>query len=316
MVRPAVPWPRPRERLLVGSHHADQQPKEHLPLLQSQCAVEWLPQEAIERLTRERVTQFGVEGLSTSYLKRIGKRTSAIQNLEAMRMCTELRITNNANLIVGFPGATDSEILETAAAIERWALSFEPLTICQFFLGVDATIDKLRDEYGVHNVRNRDLFKVGLPHAVWQRLQLFDLDFDLETPNADWVVEDYRHSAFRQGRFDRLERDVYLYCTQAMFIDSDIMCREGDRYLSLAVATSPPLAARRIRMLAAAEPAGCAPSLDGHSCSIRPAPWRPGPASQPQAVSRPGASRSRHSTSRSRSSGFAKCSLKPLSRAR
>jgi hypothetical protein len=92
------------------------------------------------------------------------------------------------------------------------------------------------------------------------------------------VVEDFRSPSFRQGRFNRLERDVYIYCTQvrrlesiiahatrrngsesdvkeilAMFVEADIMCVEGDRHLSLAVATSPHLAARRVREQEASE---------------------------------------------------------------
>ena len=48
--------------------------------------------------------QTGVEGLDNSYLRLIGKGTTAIQNLEAMRICYELGIANGGNLISGVPG--------------------------------------------------------------------------------------------------------------------------------------------------------------------------------------------------------------------
>src|SRR5262249_18318027 len=39
-----------------------------------------------------RHTQFGIEGLSTSFLRRVGKGTTTIQNLQSMRLCAELGI--------------------------------------------------------------------------------------------------------------------------------------------------------------------------------------------------------------------------------
>jgi ribosomal peptide maturation radical SAM protein 1 len=132
-----------------------------------------------------REAQIGVEGLSTSYLKRIGKGTSAIQNLQAMKICYELDITHGANLILSFPGSTEAEVQETVATIERHALGFQPCNPCEFHLSIDSTVDKLRDEFGVTDVRNADLFRVGLPPDVYDRVQLFDLSFT--APHADWT---------------------------------------------------------------------------------------------------------------------------------
>jgi len=248
---------------------------------------------------------FGIEGLSTSYLKRIGKGTSAIQNLQAMRLCTELEIDNESNLITDFPGATDEEVRETRETILDFALSFEPLQICPFFLGIDSTVDRLREQFGVTNVRNCDDMKPGLPEDVWRRLKLFGLSFDVAGRVADWaavrdavtgwatlhsrrpkglliyrdggsflIVEDRRFEDFRQGRFTREERDLYLDCTEIRtfddlsrrhqklglgdvrlreilnrFVAYKIMYTEDDKYLSLAVASQPRIAAQRIRAM-------------------------------------------------------------------
>jgi radical SAM superfamily enzyme YgiQ (UPF0313 family) len=124
---------------------------------------------------RLRKTQFGIEGLSTAFLRRIGKGTTVIQNLQAMRVCTELGIDNDANLIVDFPGSTPAEVAETARTILDYALGFSPLNVTRFHLGVDSTVDTLRAEFGLRNVRNKDLYRVGMPEDVWARLQLLDL---------------------------------------------------------------------------------------------------------------------------------------------
>ncbi len=193
-----------------------------------------------------RDVQFGIEGLSTSLLKRIGKGTTLLQNLQAMRLCKELGIANFANLIIDFPGSTPEEVAATTEAIGSLALSFEPLRVCPFLLGVDSTVERLREEFGVIEVRNRDSYRAALPDKVQNRLRVLDLSFDLVTPVADWtpvveacarwealhrrkgskpllhyrdggtflVIEDDRFDDFRSGTFDGVAREVYLYCTE------------------------------------------------------------------------------------------------------
>lgn len=249
-----------------------------------------------------RMAQFGIEALSTPLLQRIGKGTTTIQNLQAMRLCMELRIRNYANLIVDFPGTTDAEIAESCEVIEKYALGFEPTTISRFQLGVDSTVDALQSEFAITNVRNAEKYRTGLPPDVEARLSLFDLDYDCGVPVGDarplrevcerWralhrehggrpllvyrdggtflTVEDERED-FSTGTFEGLSREAYLYCMQIRSLaalrkrfgahpEADrleavldelvgwrIMFREGDRFLALAVATEPAIAARRIR---------------------------------------------------------------------
>jgi ribosomal peptide maturation radical SAM protein 1 len=256
-----------------------------------------------------RVTQFGIESLSTTVLKKIGKGTTALQNLEAMRLLTELEIKHNANLIFDFPGTTADDVVETVRAIENLAVSFEPLSPVRFYLGRSSTVDRLRERFGVRNVRNREQYLAGLPRAVWERLELLELDYDLDQPAADWnpareavarwqanhrglsekllvyrdcvefvVIEDRRGGALRSGSFDGIYRELYVECLQArtfewlrnrfpetsekeiqeallLFVEDSLMACEGDRYLSLAVATAPHIAAVRIRKARQAEQA-------------------------------------------------------------
>ena len=132
-----------------------------------------------------RGAQFGIEGLSNAYLKRIGKGTTVIQNLQAMKTCYELNIDQNgANLVIDFPGSTDLEVEETRDAIVRYAMVYQPLRLSPFGLGLGSTVERLRDSFGVTNLRNADFWKVGLPEDVYQRLIL--LDRSAEFPHADW----------------------------------------------------------------------------------------------------------------------------------
>jgi ribosomal peptide maturation radical SAM protein 1 len=250
-----------------------------------------------------RRVQFGIEGLSTAWLKRIGKGTTLLQNLQAMRTCRELGIYNAANLISDFPGSTPDDVAETVDAIKTLALSFQPLRVVPFLLGTGSTVETLREEFGVINVRNRDNYGPALPETVKKRLHVLDLSFELAAPPASWqpvidavdhweavtrakaprlllyyrdggsflVVDDDRFEDFRSGTFEGLEREVYLYCMEirtrdevahrfagrasaagldailAQFVEFKIMATERERFLSLAIATSPHIAAKRIR---------------------------------------------------------------------
>jgi hypothetical protein len=189
--------------------------------------------------------QIGIEALSTSVLSRIGKGTTTIQNLYAMRLCTEFGVENISNLIISFPGSTAAEVEDTVHVIENYALGYGPLNISRFSLLLGTTVDVLREGFGIVNARSPDLFKAGLPDDVWQRLQFQAMDFETTLPVADWtpvaevckrwrslhqnvqapllryrdggsflMIEDQRFGDFRTGTFEGIERDIYLFCTE------------------------------------------------------------------------------------------------------
>ncbi|WNG18805.1 RiPP maturation radical SAM C-methyltransferase [Cystobacter fuscus] len=166
-------------------------------------------------------SQFGIEALSTSMLKRVGKGTTCIQNLEVMKTCFELGIHNQANLILDFPTSTQLEVEETCRMIERVAVAYQPLEITRFHLGQGSTAEVLQREFGIVNVRNRDSYRAGLPEDVWRRLSLLDLSFDLEGPLADWTpveraVERWRARVAAQARHP--ERGVLTYQDGGSFL--------------------------------------------------------------------------------------------------
>lgn len=193
--------------------------------------------------------QLGIEGLSTSYLKRLNKGTSVIQNLQAMKVCRELEIDNSANLLLDFPTSTDAEVDETCDVIARYALAYEPLDETKFFLGTGSTVEVAPDDYSVSNIRNAEHWRIGLPEAVYHRLVMFDRAADY--PSADWTkvrkalaawranydeglrskwtaglllfyldggtflrIHDARQEPRQYRLLNPFERDVFIYCCQ------------------------------------------------------------------------------------------------------
>jgi ribosomal peptide maturation radical SAM protein 1 len=130
--------------------------------------------------------QLGTEGFSSSYLSRIGKGTTTIQNLQVLKTCCELGIGCNSNLLTGFPGATAAEVDETVRNIERFAMAYPPSKISRFRLTRPSSIFMTPDEFGVSNIRNDSVYRLAIPPDVLGRLSLFWLEFDCAEPTADW----------------------------------------------------------------------------------------------------------------------------------
>jgi ribosomal peptide maturation radical SAM protein 1 len=258
--------------------------------------------------------QFGIEALSTSLLRRIGKGTTAIKNLQAMKVCHELRIDNLANLILDFPGSTAEEVEETCRTIRDYAFAYQPLRSVYFMPSLDNTVDFMKSHFGIENPRNADHWRVGMPGDVYQRLVL--MERSAEYPHADWQPVPQAVAAWRRARaalrssdegasenrhllfyldggaatrvyrtdpgsgqqrcvavLEGLERAVYMHCheirdekdvvracsdgtdaaaVRVAAVLSDLAARklvfeERGKYLSIAPAHTPELAARRIR---------------------------------------------------------------------
>jgi ribosomal peptide maturation radical SAM protein 1 len=156
------------------------------------------------------LVQVGIEGLSTSYLRRIGKGTTAMQNLQAMRYLRELDISHFGNLILDFPGATQAEVDETLQILLDYAVCFDPLNPVNFALGRDSTVFRLQGEFPIKNVRNRQMFADILPDEVNQSLKLFDLSFDFDEAPADWSAVRTFCERFLQERPTQIVRKAYL----------------------------------------------------------------------------------------------------------
>lgn len=145
-----------------------------------------------------RRVQFGLEGLSTSFLRRINKGTTAIMNLEVMKTCAELGVTSASNLITDFPGSTQAEVDETVAMIDRFAHAYEPPTLSRFELGIDSVVMRFPDEFGLVRVRNHDRYADVISPEDLARLVTFQHSYDLGHPPADWSPVSRRVEAWNR----------------------------------------------------------------------------------------------------------------------
>ncbi|MEW6368422.1 MAG: RiPP maturation radical SAM C-methyltransferase [Acidobacteriota bacterium] len=249
----------------------------------------------------------GIEGFSSSYLRRLNKGTSVILNLQALKTCHELGLRNSTTLITNFPGSTQEEVAETARNIQRHAISYSPAArLSPFQLAAGSAVDRFRHDYGIAHVEKHEFYRAGLPEDAFARLELNELEWRGEGRRADWsevesarnswrdllsrIADDARlpfhHPLYYQDGgtfmeiFDRRHgyrsitliepwRSIYLFCmeirsresidgrfaeagaeevTRALraLVAESLMFEEDGQYLSLAVASTPEIAERRI----------------------------------------------------------------------
>jgi ribosomal peptide maturation radical SAM protein 1 len=104
-----------------------------------------------------RKVQIGIEALSTRLLGKLNKGTTAIQNLEIMKHCEELGISNISNLILRFPGSDAEDVDETLRTLE-FAVPFRPLRFVHFWLGFGSPVWQNPGSFGLKATFNHPYY--------------------------------------------------------------------------------------------------------------------------------------------------------------
>jgi len=131
--------------------------------------------------------QVGIEGLSTSYLQRINKGTTTIQNLRCMRSLYELGIVSESNLLIGFPQTPQSEIDETCRNIEHAATCYEPLRLSPFTLSAFSPAYCHPERFGISRIRHAEPLQLVFPASLGSDIFVPWFDFEVADQSADWT---------------------------------------------------------------------------------------------------------------------------------
>jgi len=134
--------------------------------------------------------QVGIEALSDSLLKRLGKGSSVIANIAAMRHAFEAGIELDGNLILHFPGSTSEEAEETLKILD-FVWPFRPLKTVSFWLGFGSPAHRRQREFGISRIS---------PHSWWK--QLFGAD------TRSLILAYAGDRTLQQRRWRKVERKV------------------------------------------------------------------------------------------------------------
>ncbi len=154
-----------------------------------------------------REVQIGIEALSSSLLKKLHKGTSAIQNLEIMKNCEALGIRNISNLILQFPGSSESDVAETLRALE-FALPFYPLKAVDFWLGLESPVWRHPKKFGIRAVFNHPNWSFLFPEDIYRNLPLMIQAYrgDLTHQKKIWKPVKKRLSEW-QKQYAEIQKD-------------------------------------------------------------------------------------------------------------
>jgi ribosomal peptide maturation radical SAM protein 1 len=120
--------------------------------------------------------QVGIESLSNSLLKRMRKGTSVIENIATMRAAQEHSLELEGNLIIQFPGSTQSEVDETLENLD-FVFSYSPLTSAAFFLGHDSPVYISPKKFGIKAIVNHANNTKIFPREILGKLNLIVHDY-------------------------------------------------------------------------------------------------------------------------------------------
>ncbi len=120
--------------------------------------------------------QIGIEALSPSLLKRLKKGVSLMDNVAAMRHCSECGIQLGANLIIHFPGSTPREVDETLKALE-FLWPFEPLKTVSFWLGLGSPAQVEAGDYGIRRPRPHRAYRAMFPGPIFKGIPQLIMEY-------------------------------------------------------------------------------------------------------------------------------------------
>jgi hypothetical protein len=144
------------------------------------------------------------------------KGTTAIQNIELMKWCEALGLVNLSNLIVYFPGSSQTDVGETLANIP-FAHPFRPPKVVPFWLGLGSPVWRNPRAYGLKAVFNHPAYGRILPQEIYQNVPLMHQAYrgDLGLQKRLWrpVIEAVKtwQKNYDAARADPLEGPILTY---------------------------------------------------------------------------------------------------------
>ena len=151
--------------------------------------------------------QIGIEALSTRLLRKLNKGTTAIQNIEIMKHCEALGISNSSNLILCFPGSDQEDVDETLRNLE-FTLPFRPLKMVDFWLGLGSPVWRHPEDFGIEAVFNHRNYAGIFPLEVFKSMQFTIQSYrgGLGHQRKLWMPVKKKLKAWKKT-YDELHRD-------------------------------------------------------------------------------------------------------------
>ena len=118
-----------------------------------------------------RSIQAGIESFSNSLLIRMRKGVTVMDNIAMMKDSLDCGVVLDGNLIIEFPGSTESEVEETLKNLD-FVIPFPPLVTAAFFLGHGSPVACDPKAYGIRAVLSHPQYARLIPSEMLSGLTL------------------------------------------------------------------------------------------------------------------------------------------------
>ena len=184
--------------------------------------------------------QFGIESLSTALLGKMNKGTTAIQNIQAVKLSQVLELGTRFNFITGFPRETNKEFGECVTNLKTCWHLFHVFDESGFSLEYASPMYFEPQKYGLKKLRPLKYYSVILPKEYYDKFAFLIWNFDTARPRLGsyreaiakegWyghpnpqltyldggnflqIFDDRYADAQEEFRVDGLSREIYLFC--------------------------------------------------------------------------------------------------------
>lgn len=211
----------------------------------------------------------GIEALSASLLKKMGKGNTVIENIQAIKWCEEQGINLSYNLIPAFPTEVPEEVAETIENIS-YVKGFKPpnLPLSYYIHLHGSSVAENPEKFNIRKATIPAVYHILLPPAIRKKIVLPLLDITLKKPfrhnhealretvrewrdgytdgtfklvcrqRGDWLaILDYRSGEQVRYVLSGLEKRLYAFCSEIRTLgeitrELGLSCAEAERILA------------------------------------------------------------------------------------
>ena len=133
--------------------------------------------------------QTGIESFSSSYLKKMNKGVSVIDNIAALKFCKENGIANEYNLIVGYPNEETVDFEETKKNIQLFKQYLDPPNICNLRVVYGSPVYCNIGDFNIEKLDFFDIDGVMFPQEVLEKGFSFVYSFKVKKSKKEFEWE-------------------------------------------------------------------------------------------------------------------------------